>query len=148
MEIKDLEKIAFGVRQKIEDQLIKTEYLKPELTHFPESSCEVSTQILGLYLKIKGVENVVACRGKRTNPNKSGEQTHVWLIVNDNIIMDITSDQFSDSSSKVFVGENSKFHSTFLSVEQRKISEEALARRAGMGYEEFFQAVIKNLEAA
>lgn len=146
MEITNLEEIASAVRQKIESQLTKVKDIGPELINFPHSSCEVSTQILGLYLKLKGLENVVACRAKRTSPNRPGEQIHTWLLVNDHIIIDITSDQFSDSESKVIVCKASKFHSTFLSFEPRKISLEELTRPAGISYKDFYQAVVTSLE--
>src|SRR6478609_5261918 len=139
METQALTKIAQKVRQTVESLLIDVGSIGPELINFPTLSCEVSTQILGLYLRTKGVENIVACRGKRSTPNSSGEQIHTWLLVNNRIIMDITSDQFPDSVDKVFVGEYSDFHSSFSHIAQRAISEEELHRSAGISYKAFYQ---------
>ncbi|MFE8729865.1 hypothetical protein, partial [Aeromonas hydrophila] len=52
---------------------------------------------------------VLACRGDKEDGSWC---SHVWLE-RQGLIVDITADQFSDFSHKVFVGMGSSFHSTF-----------------------------------
>ncbi|MBR0684458.1 hypothetical protein JQ594_00900 [Bradyrhizobium manausense] len=64
------------------------------------------TLLLAKYLKIHGHDGFSYICGVR------GEQSRAWLGRR-SLIVDITGDQFSDSSVAVFVGENSPWHAQF-----------------------------------
>ncbi|MBE8718172.1 hypothetical protein C4F51_13340 [Cellvibrio sp. KB43] len=101
---------------------------------------------LGLYLQLKGVQNVVKCVGKRCLPNESATQIHTWLLIDGKMIVDITPDQFRDCDSEIIVGEVSVFHSTFPDIVWRDVSVGNLKRPGRIHYDNFYRAVIASLE--
>ena len=76
------------------------------LNSFPRGACGLSSEFLGKYLIDLGFTNVKRVSGKRNF------ETHAWLSVDD-LIVDITSDQFPDGLSPVYIGELSIFHKSF-----------------------------------
>jgi hypothetical protein len=76
------------------------------LNSFPRRACGISSEFLGKYLIDLGFTNVKRVSGTR------GSKTHAWLSV-DNLIVDITSDQFTDGLAPVYIGELSIFHKSF-----------------------------------
>jgi len=145
LEIELLKKKAFDVRKAIEDQLAISTNIDRELINFPSGSCEVSSEILGLYLKSIGFKNVVKCRGSRLSSDETYTQFHLWLLVDESIIVDITADQFEECSERVLVVNRSKFHNTFSDIQQRELSYENLCAPIGKGYKDFYKAVIAQL---
>ncbi|MEF1231151.1 hypothetical protein QTO02_27395, partial [Vibrio fortis] len=104
MQVSKLEAVTTLVRELIENIVSESTYVDVELQNFPSGACEVSSVILGLYLKENFDVNVIQSVGKRPSPDcEYSENNHVWLTVNESVVVDITADQFDDFSSKVFV---------------------------------------------
>jgi len=74
---------------------------------FPNRTCGDVCEILARWLSHKGVDNLTVACGEREG------QSHAWLEVND-LIIDITSDQFEDGVGPIFVSTDSTFHDSFL----------------------------------
>ena len=87
----------------------KDEYEKDinlRLNNFPDLSCSEVTQFLGHYLLFdNGITPLKQCMGNY----KPTWGFHIWLQHND-ILIDITADQFEDNNDKVIVTNNSTFH--------------------------------------
>lgn len=73
---------------------------------FPTASCGDASIILAHYLKEKGFGEFDYILGKRM------EKSHGWLKQNE-IVVDITADQFEDNNESVIVTINSKWHNEF-----------------------------------
>ncbi|WP_421850739.1 hypothetical protein [Marinomonas sp.] len=145
MQESKLKSIAFAVRQKIEQVIDELPYVDVELQNFPSGSCEVASVILGLYVQSEHGIDVVQSVGKRPILNDYRENNHVWLTVNDSLIIDITADQFEDFQEQVFVGSESAFHSTFEVYETRPIDFSYLNRRGSVGYGGVYKIVSTSL---
>ncbi|MDW7547722.1 hypothetical protein [Pseudoalteromonas peptidolytica] len=142
MQISELKTVATLVREMIENVISEFTYVDIELQNFPSGACEVSSVILGLYLKEKYDVKVVQSVGKRPSPDCGySENNHVWLTVNESVVVDITADQFDDFSSKVFVGRDSTFHDTFEVYDTRPIDFGYLLRRGSAGYGSIYKEV-------
>ena len=142
MQLSELKTVATLVREMIENVVSESTYVGIELQRFPSGACEVSSVILGLYLKEKYDVNVVQSVGKRPSPDcEYGENNHVWLTVNATVVVDITADQFDDFSSKVFVGCDSAFHDTFEVYDTRPVDFSYLLRRGSEGYGRVYKEV-------
>ena len=76
------------------------------LNHFPTGTCGNVSDIFGEWLIERGEPDVEYVHGSREG------KSHGWLEL-ENIIIDITSDQFSDGLGPVFVGSKTPFHRSF-----------------------------------
>jgi len=141
-EIKDIENIARKVRAAIEEEIATSKYTNDiELQSFPRGSCEVATVILGLFLIQAGYEKTIQHAGLRRNINGS-ENYHVWLFVNDQIIVDITADQFQECTSKIIVETRSKLHDSFPVYQKRPLNLEALDRNGMANYRNLYNEIL------
>ena len=148
MQESELIRIATSVRESIENIITDFSYVDVELQNFPAGACEVSSVILGLYLKENFDIEIVQSVGKRTDPrDKNSHNNHVWLTMDDTVLIDITGDQFEDFSPKVFVGKHSEFHNQFKIYDIRPVDFSYLVRRGSEGYEKVFKEV-QNLMAS
>ncbi len=59
MQVSELKTVATLVRKVIKKVVSESTYVDVELQRFPSGSCEVSSVILGLYLRAKYDVNVV-----------------------------------------------------------------------------------------
>jgi hypothetical protein len=73
---------------------------------FPKGSCGDVAPLLGKFLIDHGLGESTYMLGKR------GKWSHAWLQF-DNLIVDITADQFDDQSKSVIVTTNSEWHDQF-----------------------------------
>lgn len=78
--------------------------------YFPVGCCQEVTNTLGRYLHNKGYGIWDYVWGEAVICGKWS--THAWLQ-KDNIICDLTLDQFGHSYPKVYVGDEKKFHFIF-----------------------------------
>jgi hypothetical protein len=85
--------------------------LPSPFNNIPSGCCKEASFILANYLKEKGFGNFDYISGIRMN------RTHGWLL-QDEIIIDITADQFEDNNENVIVSVNSKWHKEFNGVNQ------------------------------
>ena len=124
MDLEKLKKTCEQFRKLFDEhhQKMPEKYLKER---FPRGCCCEVSNTLGLYLKVNGfgVWNSIYAKGK-LNGN---EETHVWLQ-KDDIICDLTLDQFGAEYPKVFVGDKQIFHSVFYEQNPNKYSLNDLER--------------------
>lgn len=73
---------------------------------FPKSSSRDTSWILAKYLQENGYGEFAFVCGSR------GLHSHVWLQ-QDNLIVDITADEFEDQKNKTIVVSNSEWHKMF-----------------------------------
>ena len=84
---------------------------------FPRGSCGDAAPLLGTYLIEQGLcefQYMLGDYGKRTDINWS---SHAWLQL-DNLVVDITADQFPEITEKVIVQDFSKWHTKLNGVPQ------------------------------
>lgn len=82
---------------------------------FPRGACGTASDFLGYWLKKNGVMSAEYVWGERN------DVTHGWVEV-DELIIDITSDQFEDGVGAVFVGTDRNFHDTFFNQRRTPVS--------------------------
>ena len=86
------------------------EELESELGHpfltFPAGSCGDSSKLLGQWLTEHGARRLMYIVGERSG------KSHVWLETNE-IVIDITADQYDDGPGPVYVGKDRSFHEQF-----------------------------------
>ena len=98
-----------------------------QFSGFPSGCCGEASDLLAQYLLNKWFEIRYVCGTYRGN-TVDDRQSHAWLIVDDNTIVDITGDQFKWNSDfynydkSVYVGEVDDFHRLF-EVEDRDVRE-------------------------
>ena len=85
--------------------------------HFPRGCCGDACLLLGHYLLTKGINSRYVCG---TYHGKQGSfQSHAWLLTDDEIIIDITGDQFKERkdflnySIATYYGPIDTFHAMF-----------------------------------
>lgn len=132
MNLDDLEEIAVAYRATLERVLANRSDVGVELSSFPGGACEITSIMLGHYLQelgVKDVKKVTASRNFRDyayEDERYSEQGHVWLIINNGTIIDITADQFDDFDQPVYVADISGFHETFTIKSRKDIKNELL----------------------
>lgn len=129
MDIEQVSEILRKARNIFEEQGVKIDPVC--FKRFPHGSCGPASDILGKWLSENGVEGLRHVSGWRN------QKPHAWLEYK-GCILDITSDQFEDGCAPVFVGENSKFHSSF---ENQRKSELGFAKRLSDAYRKFSEAM-------
>lgn len=84
---------------------------------FPNECCGHVSDLLANYLKDNGYGNVKIINGSCFNEYK---RSHVWILLNDSIVIDITLDQFqnefvdiSDDLVPVYIGEENRLHKMY-----------------------------------
>lgn len=88
------------------------------LPNFPNGCCSWATWMVGHFLEYEMNEPVEEVNAERMS--ESGSETHAWLSAN-GVTIDITSDEFQDSSEKVIVSSDSAWHRTWKVVERAPI---------------------------
>jgi hypothetical protein len=76
---------------------------------FPRGSCGDATMLLGTYFIEKGLGTFDHALGYLQNGSPQGRQSHAWLEADD-VIVDITADQFPEIDQNVIVSRNSDWH--------------------------------------
>ena len=82
------------------------------LTEFPAGSCSDASILLGVYLSEKGHGEFELIRGHRGRMDDDTYGTHAWLFQND-LVVDITADQFDEIEQSVLVKRDSDWHEQF-----------------------------------
>ncbi len=88
------------------------------LPHFPDGCCNWGSYMMGHFLKYEQRLKPFEVIGERFAPD--GTDQHSWLRV-DEIIVDITSDEFPDSEAPVIVGLSSEWHKNWEVVQTNPI---------------------------
>lgn len=108
----DVESVARKFRAVIEGQVLSDDFqgeVHDDLKKFPNAACEISSVLLGNYLKNKEC-SVNAVNGRRLFNNVW--RFHTWLEC-DGVFLDITADQFPDCEDKIIFSNEHPLHSTF-----------------------------------
>src|SRR6185295_517236 len=84
----------------------------PGLRHFPRDSCADTVLLLGAHLADRGLGPFDAVGGEFGSPASGDRRTHAWLE-RDDVIVDITADQFPDVSLAVIVTRDPGWHRRF-----------------------------------
>ena len=114
--INELKEIAMRYRKAIEKAIQTKEIIDYNLVNFPKGCCSFVSDYLQRYLYEQGIESLYV----------SGEYgygcewySHAWLVAYEDIIVDITGDQYQDNKGELFydipvyVGEEDEFHKLF-----------------------------------
>ncbi len=107
--------LATQFRQAMEKA--KFSFVHPQLLGFPYGACGVSSILLSQWLKEHGFKGMKYFCGTHHVGNENS-QSHAWIQI-DNLIVDITGDQFIDKQEygyydkAVYVGPMDFFHGLF-----------------------------------
>lgn len=119
-----IEELAISFRTAIEVAKDAGEFDSDFLfPRFPCGCCGDAADLLGEFFLENGIKSYYVCGNRYFDNTEEGTQSHAWLLV-DNLIVDITGDQFKARASyynydkKVFVGTGDDFHALFR-VEKR-----------------------------
>jgi len=83
------------------------------LRDFPKGSCGDASLLLAEYLKSKGIGPLTYVCGQIVTDHQRGDiQTHAWLEMDD-IIIDITPDQFDGVTQQIMVTKDHSWHEQF-----------------------------------
>lgn len=95
--------------------------------NFPRGCCGDASDLLAQFLLEHGVRTLYVC-GSYYDDSPENSQSHAWLLTDNQIIIDITGNQFRDNpvflnyDKPVYVGTEDDFHRLF-EVEDRDIHE-------------------------
>lgn len=115
MKFRNLAKHVMSFRYALENMPFQE--LPIGLHKFPHGCCGDATLLLGTYLIQKGYAPFYYMLGKRDNSMDENLSSHAWLEQN-GIIVDITSDQFTDGPGKCIVCHDSNWHASFAGMPQ------------------------------
>lgn len=118
--MKNIEILATKFRVAIENAKNCNRFANNQcLNYFPYGCCGIATELLAKFLIENGVKEEIECIYGTYYDFSLGFPTHSWLQIGNNIIVDITGDQFIHYkvplkfNSAVYVGPNNSFHDSF-----------------------------------
>ncbi|MBR3768011.1 MAG: hypothetical protein IKL10_07210 [Clostridia bacterium] len=88
---------------------------------FPNGCCGEASCLLGQFLLENGINSYYICRMCFFQDHSGDFQSHAWLQLEDDTIIDITGDQFNTDESllkynyPIYIGETDDFHRLFMS---------------------------------
>ena len=82
------------------------------LQDFPRGSCGDASLLLAKHLQNHGIWPLNYIRGQMATEEEGNPQSHAWLEIED-IIIDITADQFDDITQEVIVTRDRSWHGRF-----------------------------------
>jgi len=109
-DIERITQMAYKLRSMIE--AIPHQDLPPGMRKFPKGACGDSTILLGAYFTNCEIEGFVYIQGRRGSRRNDTWAKHAWLARED-LVIDITADQFPDAPAPVIVANRSPWHQTF-----------------------------------
>ncbi|WP_160684330.1 transglutaminase domain-containing protein [Clostridium sp. C2-6-12] len=122
--MKDIMRLAKQFRDAIDAARKARDFDKDlSFNEFPRGCCGDTSDLLAQYLLENGIETNYVC-GTYRDGSFENSQTHAWLLTDNNIIIDITGDQFKydadflNYNESVYVGVEDDFHRLF-EVEKR-----------------------------
>ena len=123
----------------------ESEELPVSLQDFPRGSCSDASLLLARYLQSQGVWPLIYVSGQTNADERHQIQTHAWLEIDD-IIIDITADQFDDVTQSVIVTRDRSWYQRF-NVQRKE--EADYYRWCGPGIDELpdaFELICSNLK--
>lgn len=113
LEIQELFSIIVPFRKAIVNALLNREFSrKDRMSNFPYGCCDDSCDLLGYYLYDQFQINTKQINGVYRDSIPEEITNHAWLLLDD-IIIDITADQFSsliENNYGVYVGVENEFY--------------------------------------
>jgi hypothetical protein len=110
---------------------------------FPRGSCGDAAILLGTFLKEQGAGTFTYIAGRRGRGHN--RYSHAWLE-QDNVIVDITGDQFSSSIGSVFVATHSPWHRTFKREQQHEADYHIYDQHAVATLGNAYKAILAGVE--
>lgn len=83
--------------------------------HFPKYCCGYASEMLECYLMENGFKNLRHVIGEELG----SQATHAWSKIEENLIVDITLDQFSESLPPVYIGVPLPIHNKYEYTRER-----------------------------
>jgi len=118
--MRDIRQLAERFRSAVDTALAAGEFNTDVVfSAFPRGCCGDASELLAQYLLENGVKTVYVCGTYSKDNLHMNYQSHAWLMTDDNLIVDITGDQFRDDpgflnyGKSVYVGEEDAFHRLF-----------------------------------
>ncbi|PKG64723.1 MULTISPECIES: hypothetical protein [Pseudoalteromonas] len=122
-------------------EINEAKFVDAELSGFPFGSCEVTSQMLALFLESQGV------RGVTYTLNQLGDYFHYWVVVDDKLIIDLTAHQFSSCISDCIITSDSLFHKPYKFKKAHKPSYDLLERQGSLyGYTRFYKSILDRVK--
>lgn len=87
--------------------------------NFPRGCCGITSELLARFLIDNGVDGTIICMYGTYYDDSLGWPSHSWLRINNDLIVDITGDQFEfyprpiNFKEPVYVGPYTRFHRMF-----------------------------------
>lgn len=87
--------------------------------NFPRGCCGLTSELLARFLIDNGVDGMITCMYGTYYDDSLGRPSHSWLRINNNLVVDITGDQFEfyprpiNFNESVYVGTYTVFHRLF-----------------------------------
>ena len=143
MNIEAIVKSAASFRMAIE----KVKHtLGVSFVDFPRGSCGDATPLLGTYLINQGLGTFDYRLGTRGCHEDDSWFSHAWLQ-KDNLVVDITADQFPDITQKVIVKYDSGWHQTFDSENEHVADYRIYDQRTVSLMGQFYNKIVTELES-
>ena len=110
-----IRELAIQFRKAIDSAQENDEFRRPPFSHFPNDCCDFACDLLGAYLSEHNISTYQingVCKFDHT-------WHHVWLVTHNNIVIDITEDQFIgkfafvQNALKVHVGQEDQIQKIF-----------------------------------
>ena len=124
MKNQDIYNIAADFRSAIMEAKCNRQFgRRDRMSNFPNGCCDDTCDLLAYYLLTTYNVHTRQCVGRYRDNNLCDTTGHAWLIMDNNIIIDITGDQFkyyARYSEKVYVGKENSFYKK---LEDKQIQE-------------------------
>ena len=138
-----IRKLATRFRNAIES--LNVTELPLTLHKFPRGSCGDTCEMLGAYFIDQNLGEFKYIRAKRWEGHN--EESHGWLK-QDNLIVDITADQFNEGINKVFVSENSEWHENSWTIIDSRVANYRNDPNVNYKIEEYYHTISSKADSA
>ncbi len=115
----DLEYLVIKFRNAIDKAKEKGEFYKfPLICYFPKGCCDMVSDLLAQFLLDNNIKTY-SIHGTFWGDSLEDTQPHTWLVTDNDIIIDITGDQFYlhpaplNYNEPIYVGRTDYFHDQF-----------------------------------
>lgn len=140
----DLEKIrnlATVFRNAIETTKDELSRFAPKLENFPKNCCGVAASLLAKFLSVNDCGEFVIESGERAN-----NELHHWLR-QDELIVDITADQFPDRKERVIVSTDDSWHRAFKNDHESHLADYERYSQAARSYSKMYEIITKHISS-
>lgn len=118
--MKKIKELAIKLRSAIDSAKSDDKFMADQcFINFPEGCCGITSELLARFLIDNGVDETIICMYGTYYDDSLGRPSHSWLRINNDLIVDITGDQFKfyprpiNFNESVYVGPYTRFHRSF-----------------------------------